>query len=341
MSDDTALDVRSVEKHFPAGRTFFGRPAGHIRAVDGLSFHIRRGRTFGLVGESGCGKTTLAMLVVKLLEPTGGHIRFQGKDLADLKGAAVREFRRRVQVVFQDPYGSLDPRQTMLKALTEPLHTLRVVPDGTPAVDRVRRSIDLVGLDAEVLKRLPHELSGGQRQRLVIARALAVGPQFVVLDEPTSSVDVSIQAQILSLLADLKRQQQLTYLLISHNLVVIRYMSDVVGVMYLGKIVEMAESAALFDEPLHPYSSALISAIPVPDPDAATIAALAKGDVPSPVNIPAGCRYHPRCPYAEEVCRVEEPPLRELRPRHYAACHFPGVAAQVSSSARISTPRGG
>ena len=335
MSDDLALEVQDVTKHFPAGRSFFGRPAAHVRAVDGISFHIRRGRTFGLVGESGCGKTTLALLLVKLLEPTGGRIRFQGTDLADLKGAAVREFRRRVQVVFQDPYGSLDPRQTMLKALTEPLHTLRVVPDGAPAVDRVRKSIDLVGLDAEVLKRLPHELSGGQRQRLVIARALAVGPQFVILDEPTSSVDVSIQAQILGLLADLKRQQQLTYLLISHNLVVIRGMSDVVAVMYLGRIVEMADSAALFDEPLHPYSSALIAAIPVPDPDAATIAALAKGDVPSPVNIPAGCRYHPRCPYAEDVCRTEEPPLRELRSGHYAACHFPGIAAKPAPSTAV------
>jgi oligopeptide/dipeptide ABC transporter ATP-binding protein len=191
---------------------------------------------------------------------------------------------------------------------------------------RVMASIDLVGLDAEVLRRLPHELSGGQRQRLVIARALAVGPRFVILDEPTSSVDVSIQAQILSLLAELKQRQGLTYLLISHNLVVTRYMSDTVAVMYLGKIVEMADSAELFTRPLHPYSSALISAIPVPDPDASRIVALAQGDVPSPVSIPPGCRYHPRCPFAERVCREQEPPLSELRAGHYAACHFPGVA---------------
>src|SRR5438034_2837803 len=184
----------------------------------------------------------------------------------------------------------------------------------------------MVGLDREVLKRLPHELSGGQRQRLVVARALAVGPRFVILDEPTSSVDVSLQAQILSLLADLKRRQGLTYLLISHNLVVIRYMSDVVGVMYLGKIVEMAEAAELFAAPQHPYSAALIAAIPVPEPGVSTIAALAKGDVPSPVDVPSGCRYHPRCPYAERVCREQEPPLRELRPGHHAACHFPGIA---------------
>jgi oligopeptide/dipeptide ABC transporter ATP-binding protein len=327
VSEAPTLDVKDVAKHFPAGRGFFGRASAHVKAVDGLSFHIRRGQTLGLVGESGCGKTTLAMLLVKLLEPTVGHISFDGQDLALLKGRAIKDFRRRVQVVFQDPYGSLDPRQTMVKALTEPLFTLNVVAGRAQAVDRVMESIELVGLDREVLRRLPHELSGGQRQRLVIARALAVGPRFVILDEPTSSVDVSIQAQILSLLAELKQRQGLTYLLISHNLVVIRYMSDTVAVMYLGKIVEMAESAELFAHPLHPYSSALIAAIPVPDPEASTIAALAKGDVPSPVNIPPGCRYHPRCPYAERVCREQEPPLSELRTGHYAACHFPGVAS--------------
>jgi oligopeptide/dipeptide ABC transporter ATP-binding protein len=327
VGDEPTLDVKDLVKHFPVGRGLFGRRTAQVRAVDGLSFHIRHGRTFGLVGESGCGKTTIAMLLVKLLEPTVGHIYFDGTDLALLKGSAVKEFRRKVQVVFQDPYGSLDPRQTMLKALTEPLFTLNVAGDRAQAVERAMESIELVGLDGEVLRRLPHELSGGQRQRVVIARALAVGPRFVILDEPTSSVDVSIQAQILSLLAELKRRQGLTYLLISHNLVVVRYMSDTVAVMYLGKIVEMADSAELFARPLHPYSSALISAIPVPDPEAATIAALAKGDVPSPVNIPSGCRYHPRCPYAEDVCREQEPPLRELRTGHYAACHFPGVAS--------------
>jgi oligopeptide/dipeptide ABC transporter ATP-binding protein len=327
VSEELTVQVENLVKHFPVGRGFFGRRTAHVKAVDGLSFHIRQGRTFGLVGESGCGKTTIAMLLVKLLEPTVGHIYFDGKDLALLKGSALKEFRRRVQIVFQDPYGSLDPRQTMVKALIEPLFTLNVVAGRARAVDRAVESIGLVGLDVEVLKRLPHELSGGQRQRLVIARALAVGPRFVILDEPTSSVDVSIQAQILSLLAELKRRQGLTYLLISHNLIVIRYMSDAVAVMYLGKIVEMAESAELFAHPLHPYSSALISAIPVPDPEASTIMALAKGDVPSPVNIPRGCRYHPRCPYAESVCRDQEPPLREPRTGHYAACHFPGVAS--------------
>lgn len=326
MSEELTLEVKNLVKHFPVGRGFFGRPAAHVKAVDGLSFQIRRGRTFGLVGESGCGKTTIAMLLVKLLEPTGGHIRFEGNDIALLKGPAIKEFRRRVQIVFQDPYGALDPRQTMLNALTEPLFALSVAADRAQAVDRAVEFIELVGLDVEVLKRLPHELSGGQRQRLVVARALAVGPRFVVLDEPTSSVDVSLQAQILSLLEELKGRQGLTYLLISHNLVVIRYMSDVVAVMYLGKIVEMAESAALFAHPLHPYSSALISAIPVPDPEAPRVTALAKGDVPSPMRLPSGCRYHPRCPYAERVCKETEPPLMELRSGHYAACHFPGAS---------------
>ena len=326
MNDAVTVDVDALVKHFPVGRSFFGGRPAHVKAVDGITFRIPQGGTFGLVGESGCGKTTIAMLLVKLLEPTAGQIRVDGRNLATLKGEALKEFRRTVQIVFQDPYGSLDPRQTMLSALTEPLFTLRLAATRSQAIERVVESIEVVGLDREVLHRLPHELSGGQRQRVVIARALALGPRFVILDEPTSSVDVSLQAQILSLLADLKRRQGLTYLLISHNLVVIRYMSDVVAVMYLGRIVEMAESAELFAAPLHPYSSALISAIPVPDPDASTIAALAKGDVPSPVNIPAGCRYHPRCPFAERVCREQEPPLTEHRRGHSAACHFPGVA---------------
>jgi oligopeptide/dipeptide ABC transporter ATP-binding protein len=338
MSDEL-VRLDGVAKHFPLGGGFFGRAAVHVRAVDGVSLAVREGQTFGLVGESGCGKSTIAMLLVKLLEPTAGRLAFDGTDLAELKGGALKTFRRRVQIVFQDPYGSLDPRQTMLKALIEPLFTLKVVPDRAAALARAEEALSLVGLDREVLKRLPHELSGGQRQRLVVARALAVRPRFVILDEPTSSVDVSLQAQILGLLADLKRRQRLTYLLISHNLVVIRCMSDVVAVMYLGKIVEMATSEDLFTRPLHPYTVALISAIPVPDPEASTIAALAKGDVPSPVNVPRGCRYHPRCPYAEAVCREQEPPLRELHAGHYGACHFPGVAGgSVTAGVRATMP---
>ncbi len=327
MTDAPLLQVKNLVKRFPIRSGLFDRKHAFVKAVDGVDFEIHSGRTFGLVGESGCGKTTVAMLLVKLLDPTTGQIRFDGQDTADLKGNAIKQFRRQVQIVFQDPYGSLDPRQTMLSALTEPLFTLGIAADRADAVARARASFELVGLDAELLKRLPHELSGGQRQRVVIARALALAPRLIILDEPTSSVDVSVQAQILTLLEELKQRRTLTYLLISHNLAVVRYMSDTVAVMYLGRIVELAESAALFTAPLHPYSAALISAIPEPDPEAPRLVALAQGDVSSPVNTPPGCRYHPRCPYAEAVCRREDPPLTELTQGHYAACHFPGIAA--------------
>jgi oligopeptide/dipeptide ABC transporter ATP-binding protein len=333
VSEGAALETRGLMKHFPVRRGLFGRSGARVRAVDGVDVQIPRGQTFGLVGESGCGKTTLASLAVKLIEPTAGQISVDGRDIAGLTGVALREFRRDVQMVFQDPHGSLDPRQTVRSALVEPLLTLRVAPDRTQAMERVVTTLDLVGLGREILRRLPHELSGGQRQRVVIARALAVGPRLVILDEPTASLDVSVQAQILSLLGELRRRQGLTYLLISHNLVVTRSMSDVVAVMYLGKIVEMAESAELFTDPLHPYSFALISAIPVPDPETRRMAALARGDVPSPVTMPSGCRYHPRCEYAQDVCREEEPPLRELKNGHHAACHFPGIATSHASEA--------
>ena len=331
MIPEPLLAVDRLVKHFPLRSGLFGKSAASVRAVDGLDFRIGPGETFGLVGESGCGKSTVALLLVKLLEATSGRIEFAGRDVAGLRGGALKEFRRGVQIVFQDPYGSLDPRQTILSALMEPLLTLKVAAGRAQARETAVRCTELVGLDAEILERLPHELSGGQRQRVVIARALGVAPRFIVLDEPTSSVDVSVQAQILSLLEDLKRQQGLTYLVISHNLVAIRALSDVVAVMYLGRIVEIAGSAELFTHPAHPYSAALISAIPVPDPEAPRVAALARGDVPSPVRVPPGCRYHPRCPYAESVCEREDPPLLELRPGHHAACHFPGVAGSVAA----------
>jgi len=322
------LQVRGLSKRFPIRSSWLERRPAFVKAVDGIDFQIQPGETFGLVGESGCGKTTVATLLVKLLEASGGEIRFDGQNIAHLSTAAIKEFRKQVQIVFQDPYGSLDPRQSMQSALTEPLFALGIAGSRAQAVERARQAFEMVGLDSELLQRLPHELSGGQRQRVVIARALAVGPRLIILDEPTSSVDVSVQAQILTLLEELKRRQRLTYLLISHNLAVVRHMSDTVAVMYLGRLVESAASGTLFSAPLHPYTAALISAIPIPDPDAPRLAALAQGDVSSPVNTPSGCRYHPRCPYAQDLCRCNDPPLRELQPGHQVACHFPGAATR-------------
>ena len=262
-----------------------------------------------------------------LLElPTAGRICLDGENISGIKGGALKEFRRRVQLVFQDPYASLDPRQRMLSALIEPISALGLAASRADAVRRADEALELVGLDAEILKRLPHELSGGQRQRVVIARVLALAPRLVILDEPTSSVDVLGPSPDPQPAGGLKQSRGLTYLLISHNLVVVRYMSDVVAVMYFGKIVEMPPSSALFAAPQHPYSTALISAIPVPDPESRKLAALARGDVPSPVNTPSGCRYHPRCPYVEGICRESEPALTEVRGGHFAACHFPSLA---------------
>jgi oligopeptide transport system ATP-binding protein len=320
---ETILEVQHLVKHFPVGGGMFSRP-GVVRAVDDVSFAIRRGETLGLVGESGCGKTTTGRCILHLERPTGGQILFEGVDLAALDERALRAMRRRVQVIFQDPYSSLNPRMTVGQILAEPLKVHGIVPDKAARAARVRELLTQVGLLPQHAKRYPHQLSGGQRQRVGIARALAMEPALIVCDEPVSALDVSIQAQIINLLEDLQSRFGLTYLFIAHDLSVVRHISGRVAVMYLGKIVEITDRRALYEEPLHPYTQALLSAVPIPDPEleAQRTRTVLRGEVPSPLNPPAGCVFHPRCPLAEQRCSAEMPTLRELKPAHWAACHL-------------------
>ena len=315
------IDVRDLVKHYAGERRWFGlgRPRRPVRAVDGVSFTIPSGRTLGLVGESGSGKTTVGRTMLRLQEATSGRVLFEGSDVFALDSGALRALRRRMQIVFQDPYSSLNPRMTVQDTLREPLEIHGLT--GTVAA-----LLDEVGLDAAFAQRYPHELSGGQRQRVGIARALSVEPQFIVCDEPVSALDVSVQAQVLNLLADLQARRRLTYLFIAHDLAVVRHIADDVAVMYLGKIVERAPAAEIYALPRHPYTRALLSAVPEPDPKAKRSRIVLSGDVPSPAAPPPGCPFHPRCPHPlkSERCRTEVPPLRELPPGsgHLAACHF-------------------
>jgi oligopeptide transport system ATP-binding protein len=321
-SDKPIISVRDLRVHFPVdGRSLFASSDQVVKAVDGVSLDIYAGETFGLVGESGCGKTTLGRAILRLVEPTSGQILFRDRDLATLSNAQIREQRRHLQVIFQDPYASLNPRMTVSQIIGEPLETFRLA-RGEDKARRVQELMELVGLSPRFLKRYPHEFSGGQRQRIGIARALAVDPEFIVADEPISALDVSIQAQIMNLLDRLKREKNLTYLFISHDLRAIRHISDRVAVMYLGKIVEVAEAKATYAEPLMPYTKALISAVPVPDPkiEANRRRIVLQGDVPSPINPPSGCRFHTRCPYAIDSCSDVEPQLVQIKPNHFAAC---------------------
>jgi oligopeptide transport system ATP-binding protein len=323
MSGDARplLEVSNLKKHFPIKKGLLSRTVGYVRAVDGVSFTVNQGEVLGLVGESGCGKTTTGRCILRLIEPTEGTIRFDGQEIIGLPFREMRRLRRQMQIIFQDPYSSLNPRLSVRTMLMEVL-TVHGVARGQAARDRVASLLRLVGLSPSQAARYPHEFSGGQRQRIGIARALALNPRLIVADEPVSALDVSIQAQIINLLRDLQKQMALTYLFIAHDLSVVEHISNRVAVMYLGKIVELATSGDLYRDPRHPYTVSLLSAIPSHDPDSKKTRIVLRGDVPNPAKPPAGCRFHPRCFMAQGVCSVEEPPLREIAPGHWSACHF-------------------
>lgn len=341
-SGEVLLDVRNLKMHFPiTSGILLQRQVGAVKAVDGIDLQIKAGETLGMVGESGCGKSTVGRSILQLHKPTSGEVFFRGKDLTKMRGGELRSMRRKVQMIFQDPYASLNPRMTVGDIVGEPIrvHNLR---NGTKAVrERVQELLQLVGLNPYFVNRYPHEFSGGQRQRIGIARALAVEPEFVVCDEPVSALDVSIQAQVINLLEDLQNQLGLTYLFIAHGLSVIKHISDRVAVMYLGKVVELAESEELYRQPLHPYTQALLSAVPIADPviEKKRQRIILEGDVPSPINPPPGCRFHTRCPIAIDKCRVEEPPFVDYGGGHFAACWrarevetlLPSTASQVEA----------
>jgi oligopeptide transport system ATP-binding protein len=314
------LEVEHLKKYFPIRKGIFSRVVGQVKAVDDVSFAIRLGETLGLVGESGCGKTTTGRAILRLIEPSEGKVRFEGTDLLGLQGNALRKMRRKMQIIFQDPYSSLNPRMTVGSIVGEGL-AIHKLAKGKERQERVAALLHEVGLDPQYINRYPHEFSGGQRQRIGIARALALAPSFIVCDEPVSALDVSIQAQIVNLLVRLKEEHHLAYLFISHDLSVVEYISDRVAVMYLGEIVELASNADLYRNPLHPYTKALMSAIPVPDPQQKRKRIILPGDVPSPANPPPGCRFHPRCPVAVARCKTATPSLKSYD-GHFAACHL-------------------
>ncbi len=337
-SGDAIMEVRDLVKHFPVRAGFLQRQVGAVQAVDGVSFDVMRGETLGLVGESGCGKSTTARLLLRLMAPTSGSIRFDGREIAHIKGAELKALRRDMQMIFQDPYSSLNPRKTVGSIISDPFVIHRMNPEGGRK-RAVQELMDTVGLNPEHYNRYPHEFSGGQRQRIGVARALALKPKVIVADEPVSALDVSIQAQVLNLLRDLQRDLGLTLIFIAHDLSVVRHMCDRVAVMYLGRIYELATSEQLYAHPRMPYTGALMSAVPVPDPRLAATKKrqLLTGDVPSPTNPPPGCRFHTRCWKAQEVCRQEAPALETKEGGNLAACHFPLTDAEVLE--RVPTAR--
>ena len=315
------IEVVGLEKHFPLKKGVLSRAAGYVYAVDGVSFSIAKGETLGLVGKSGCGKSTVARTVLRLIEPTAGTIRLNGHDITRLGKAALRPHRRQMQIIFQDPFSSLNPRMSAGDIVGEPLQ-VHGIAHGSEKDERVAALFDQVGLRRQQMRSFPHEFSGGQRQRICIARALALNPQLIVGDEPVSALDVSIQAQVINLMMDLQREKNLSYLFIAHDLAVVEHISHRIAVMYLGRIVEYTDKETLFTNPLHPYTEALLSAVPVPNPRVKRKKHLLQGDVPSPVNPPPGCTFHTRCPYAEARCKIEIPALREVAPGHKVACHL-------------------
>ncbi len=332
------VEIDGLEVHFPIkSGLVVDRQVGAVRAVDGVSFDVRRGETLGVVGESGCGKTTLGRALLRLVEPTGGSVHFDGVDVRAASGPQLRQLRRRMQMVFQDPYASLNPRHRVGRIISEPLR-VHGIAEGAAADAAARELLEVVGLPPNAFVRYPHEFSGGQRQRVGLARAVALRPDLVVADEPVSALDVSIQAQIVNLLEDLQHELDLTYIFIAHDLAVVRHVADRIAVMYLGSLVELAEGDEVVQRPLHPYTRALLSAVPVPDPEfeATRERVILRGDLPSPANPPAGCRFHTRCPWVQPTrCADERPPLRELRPGHVAACHY---AEEIEAGALQPAP---
>jgi oligopeptide transport system ATP-binding protein len=322
-NNEVLLHVDDLKMHFPIYRGVFQRQVGAVRAVDGVSFDVKRGETLGLVGESGCGKSTTGRTILQLYKPTAGNVVFDGTDLVKLKGEQLRQMRRKMQMIFQDPYASLNPRMTVAQLVGEPLMVHNVA-TGAQINERVEHLLEVVNLNPAFASRYPHEFSGGQRQRIGVARALALQPSFIICDEPISALDVSIQAQVVNLLEELQEQFNLTYLFIAHDLSMVKHISDRVAVMYLGVIVELASRDELYAKPLHPYTQALLSAVPIPDPvaDSRRQRTILQGDVPSPANPPSGCRFRTRCPIAEAVCAETRPEFREIRPGHFVACFF-------------------
>jgi oligopeptide transport system ATP-binding protein len=315
------LEVKNLKKYFPIRGGLFGREIGQVKAVDDVSFTVKKGETLGLVGESGCGKSTTGRSLLRLIEPTDGQIVFEGKDVTSMSNEQLRKIRRDMQIVFQDPFASLNPRHTVERILEEPL-IVHGMGNAKERRERVKYLLEVVGLNGYHAKRYPHQFSGGQRQRIGIARALAVNPKLIVADEPVSALDVSIQSQVLNLMQDLQKEFDLTYIFIAHDLSVVKHISDRVGVMYLGRIVELANKDSLYDQPMHPYTQALLSAVPIADPDAKRERIILKGDVPSPANAPKGCAFHTRCSAVMDICKTNRPEFRDVGNGHFVSCHL-------------------